>query len=138
MPDTKKQRIHDSEAARAAAKGATSAASAEAIAGSAAALLQAEHDAFWAKFAENVMNHIVWPAVWRGVIRTASKVHTDHPEWWYQGIVPILQHPDVFSLYYKGGKRMASRTWGYVCAQLACQNVAEQDAAGRATQVVCA
>ena len=134
MPDTKKQRIHDSEAARAAAKGATSAASAEATAGSAAALLQAEHDAFWAKFAENVMNHFVWPAVWRGVIRTASKVHTDHPEWWYQGIVPILQHPDVFSLYYKGGKRMASRSWGYVCAQLASHNFAEQDAAEPFTQ----
>ena len=84
------------------------------------------------------MNHFVWPAVWRGVIRTATKVHTDHSEWWYKGIVPILQHPDMFSLYYKGGKRMASRTWGYVCAQLAFQNVAEQDAAGSATQVVCA
>ena len=80
------------------------------------------------------MNHFVWPALWRGVIRTASKVHTDHPEWWYQGIVPILQHPDVFSLYYKGGKRMASRSWGYVCAQLASHNFAEQDAAEPFTQ----
>ena len=73
IPDTKKHRIHDSEAARNAAQAAPLAASAEATAAADAAELKAQHDAFWAKFAENVMNHVVWPAVWAGHIRAAQK-----------------------------------------------------------------
>ena len=126
IPDTKKQRIHDSEAARAAAQAAPSAASAEAAAGSEAAQLKAEHDAFWAKFAENVMKHFVWPAVWKGVIRVAPKADRDNPTWWTEGIMPILKHTDVFSLYYKGGKKMARSSWFHVCAQLAIYNFAQQ------------
>ena len=79
MPDTKKQRIHDSEAARAAAQAAPSAASAE-------------------------MHHLVWPAVWAGVIRAAPREHIDNPQWWTDGILQILQHNDVYFLYYKGGQ----------------------------------
>ena len=90
MPDTKKKRIHDSEAARAAAQAAPSAASAEATAAADAAELKAQHDAFWAKFAENVMNHLVWPAVWAGVIRAAPREHIDNPQWWTEGILQIL------------------------------------------------
>ena len=98
IPDTKKQRIHDSEAARAAARAAPSAVSAEAAASEDAARVKAEHDAFWQTFAENVMKHLVWPAVWKGIIRVAPNSDRDSPPWWTEGILPIVHHSDVYSL----------------------------------------
>ena len=126
IPDTKKQRIHDSEAARAAAQAAPSAASAEAAASEDAARVQAEHDAFWQTFAENVMKHLVWPAVWKGIIRVAPNSDRDNPTWWSEGILPIVNHSEVFSLHWQGGKKMARHSWYHVCAVLATHNFADQ------------
>ena len=134
MPDTKKQRIHDSESARAAAQSAPSSASAEAKAAADAADSKAKYDAFWEKFAENVMTHLVWPAVWAGHIRAAPKASIDNPKWWVEGIAPILEHDDVYQLYYKGGKRKAKACWGHVCRELASHNFAEQEAPEPFTQ----
>ena len=79
IPDTKKQRIHDSEAARAAAQAAPSAPSAEAAASQDAAQIQSEMVAFWQTFAENVTKDLVWPAVWKGIIRCAPNPNRDNP-----------------------------------------------------------
>ena len=126
IPDTKKQRIHDSEAARAAARAAPSAVSAEAAASEDAARVQAEHDAFWQTFAENVMKHLVWPAVWKGIIRVAPNSDRDNPTWWSEGILPIVNHSEVFSLHWQGGKKMARHSWYHVCEVLATHNFADQ------------
>ena len=111
----KKQRIHDSESARAAAQSATSSSSAAASVFADAADSKAKYDALWQKFAEKVMQHFVWPAVWAGHITAAPKECIDNPRWWVDGITPILGHEDVYSLYYKGGKKKANGCWGHVC-----------------------
>ena len=94
----------------------------------------AKYDAFWEKFAENVMTHFVWPAEWAGHIRAAPKASIDNPKWWVEGIAPILEHDDVYQLYYKGGKRKAKACWGHVCRELASHNFAEQEAPEPFTQ----
>ena len=48
--------------------------------------------------------------------------------------MPILTHNDVYSLYYKGGKKMAKASWGHVCEELASHNFAEQEAPKPFTQ----
>ena len=110
-----KQRIHDSESARAAAQSATSLSSAAASIFADAADSNAKYDALWQKFAEKVMQHLVWPAMWAGHITAAPKECIDNPRWWVDGITPILGHEDVYSLYYKGGKKKANGCWGHVC-----------------------
>ena len=55
MPGSNKQRIHDSETARAAARAAHSAGSATAASSGDAAPDKSARDAFWQKFAENVI-----------------------------------------------------------------------------------
>ena len=111
----KQQRIHDSESARAASQSATSSSSAAASVLADAADSKAKYDALWQKFAEKVMQHFVWPAVWAGHIIAAPKECIDNPRWWVDGITPILGHEDVYSLYYKGGKKKANGCWGHVC-----------------------
>ena len=119
MPGANKQRIHDSETARAAARAAQSAGSATAASSADAAPETSARDAFWKTFAENVMQHLVWPAVRQGVIRVAPKSDRDNPEWWCEDIVPILEDPEVFLLHSEGGKKMARRSWYHVCEELA-------------------
>ena len=74
----KKQRIFDSESGRAASHLAT-AASAAASASAGAPDDDAEFDAFWAKVAENVMQHLVWPAAQSGHITSAPNENRDYP-----------------------------------------------------------
>ena len=126
IPDTKKQRIHDSQAARAAARPAASTVSAEAAASEDAARVHAEHDAFWQTFAENVMEYLVWPAVRKGIIRAAPNQDRDNPTWWTEDILPILNDPDVFSQHWQGGKRMARHSWYHVCEVLGTHNFAAE------------
>ena len=118
IPDDKRQRLQYSEPARAAAPASSAAGSeAEAASGNAASVWAKRHD-FWETFAENVMHHLVWPAVRKGVIRTAPMSHRQNPTWWTQGILPILDDPSVWSLYWLGGKRMARNSWYHVCDAL--------------------
>ena len=119
IPATDKQRLYDSEAARAVARAAQSASSATAASNGDAALVRDRRDAFWQTFAENVMQHLVWPAVWAGVIRVAPKSDRDNPPWWTLEILPILNDPDVGSLHWVGGNRMARKSWYHVCEVLA-------------------
>ena len=114
MPGTNKQRLHDSETARAAARAAQSTGSATAASSGDATADKSARDAFWQTFAENVMQHLVWPAVWQGVIRVAPKSDRDNPAWWTEDILPILEDPEVFSLYWEGGKRKARHSWYHV------------------------
>ena len=119
IPVTNKQRLHDSETARAAARVAQSAGSATAASSGDAAPVRDRGDAFWQTFAENVMQHLVWPAVWAGVIRVAPKSDRDNPPWWTREVLPILNDPEVGSLHWVGGNRMARKSWYHVCEVLA-------------------
>ena len=83
-----------------------------------ASLARALRDAFWQTFAENVMLHLVWPAVWQGVIRFAPIANKDNPDWWAEGVLPILNDPAVWSLHWLGGKKMARQSWYHVCRVL--------------------
>ena len=58
IPETKKLRIYDSQAARAGAQAAAASPSGAAAAVEDAAQVQAAHDAYWQTFAENVMEHL--------------------------------------------------------------------------------
>ena len=109
IPGTKKQRIFDSQAARAAAQAAPSSASAQAAAAQDAAQIQAEHDAFWQTFAENVMKHLVWPQVWKGIIRSAPNPQRDDPPWWKEGILHIIIHSDILPYLHCKGRRNSHR-----------------------------
>ena len=120
IPGTQKQRIYHSQAARAAAQAATSSASGQAAASQDAAQIHAEHDAWWQTFAENVMKHLVWPQVCKGIIRSAPNPERDNPPWWKEGILPIINGQDILQyLHWKGGKRMARHSWYHVCDVLA-------------------
>ena len=124
FPATKKQRIFDSESGRAASHPATAAASAS----SNAPDDDAECEAFWAKFVENVMKHIVWPVVHAGHITSAPNEHRDNPELWCEDIAPILADARVFLLYWKGGKERARGSWSHVCRELATHPSERQEA----------
>ena len=84
-----------------------------------AATAKAARDVFWQTFAENVMQHLVWPAVKQGVIRVAPRSDRDNPDWWSQDILPILEDSAVWSLYWLGGKKMSRNSWYHVCEVLA-------------------
>ena len=88
-------------------------------------------EAFWKVFADDVMEHLVWPAVHKGHINAAPKADVDHPEWWERGIFPILEHPRVYMLHVTGGKKAATSCWTFVCDQLA-NHVFVEAAAGEA------
>ena len=118
LPAAIKRRVYDSETVTAAARAAQSAGSPTASSSADAAPDKSERDAFRHTFAENVMEHLVWPAVRHGVIRVAPNDTRDNPSWWIDGIVPILNHPEVFSLYYEGGKILAKNSWYHVCEVL--------------------
>ena len=113
FPATSKDRIFWSEL------GCAVAASASASMSATAAKDDVESEAFWSRFAENVMHHLVWPAVLAGEITQAPKAHVDNPTWWTEGIAPILEDERVYSLHWKGGKRKAKSCWTHVCAELA-------------------
>ena len=88
-------------------------------------------EAFWKVFADDVMEHLVWPAVHKGHINAAPKADVDPPEWWERGILPILEHPRVYMLHITGGKKAATSCWTFVCDQLA-NHVFVEAAAGEA------
>ena len=46
-------------------------------------------EAFWTVFADDVMEHRVWPAAQKGHINAAPKAHVDNPEWWTHGILSL-------------------------------------------------
>ena len=80
---------------------------------------RALRDAFWKTFAEKVMQHLVHPAVLKGIIRVAPKAYKENPAWWVESILPVLNDPAVWTLYWLGGKRMAKHSWYHVCEVLA-------------------
>ena len=120
IPETKKQRIYDSQAARARAQAAAASPSGAVAAAEDAAQVQAAHDAYWQTFAENVMEHLVWPQVRAGIIREAPHPIRHSPPWWDQGIRPIINAQDILQYFnWKGGFRMARNSWYHVCDVLA-------------------
>ena len=74
------------------------------------------------------MQHIVWPAVRSGHITSAPNEHRDNPEWWCEGIAPILADDRVFKLYWRGGKKRARGSWSHVCRELATHRFERQEA----------
>ena len=74
-----------------------------------------DEEAFWLKFAGNVMEQLVRPALRAGEITKAQKAHADNPTWWTFGIVPILVNDRVYQLHWKGSKKKAKRCWTCVC-----------------------
>ena len=89
FPPTSKDWIFWSELARAAARSEASA-SASASTSAAAANDEDEFAAFWLRFDDNVMQHLVWPAVRAGEITQPPRAQVDNPKWWTDGIAPIL------------------------------------------------
>ena len=87
-----------------------------------------ESAAFWSRFAENVMHHLVWPAVRAGEITQAPNALVDNPTWWTEGIAPILEDERVYSLHWKGSKRKAKSCWTHVCAELGPHDFARVEA----------
>ena len=118
IPPTSKDPSSSSELARASTQCQASAA-ASASASAAAGNDDDQFAAFWSRFDENVMQHLVWPAVLAGEITQAPKPHRDNPTWWTDGIAPIFEDERVYSLHWKGGKRKAKSCWTHVCAELA-------------------
>ena len=97
----------------------------------------AAEDAFWKVLADDVMEHLVWPAVRKCCIHAAPGADVEYPEWWERGILPILQHPRVYMLHCTGCKKAEGSCWTFVCEQLA-NHVFVQAAAGEAfTQKTC-
>ena len=68
-----------------------------------------ESAAFWSRFAQNVMHHLVWPAVRAGEITQAPNALVDNPTWWKEGIAPIFEDERVYMLHWKGGRRSGRR-----------------------------
>ena len=118
IPPTSKEQSSSSEVARASTQWEASA-PASASASAAAGKEEDEFAAFWLLFDDNVMKHLVWPAVRAGEITEAPHEVRGNPTWWRDGIAPILQDSRVYKLYYKGGKKKANRCWTRVCAELA-------------------
>ena len=118
FPPTSKDRIFWSELARATARSEASA-SASASTSAAAGNDEDEFAAFWLRFDDNVMQHLVWPAVRAGEITQPPKAQLDNPTWWTDGIAPILEDERVYKLYWRGGKKKATNCWTHVCAVLA-------------------
>ena len=104
FPPTSKDRIFWSELARAATQFEASA-SASASMSAAAANDEDEFAAFWLRFDDNVMHHLVWPAVRAGEITQPPMAQLDNPTWWTDGIAPILEDERVYKLYWRGARR---------------------------------
>ena len=118
IPPTSKDPSSSSELARASTQCQASAA-ASASASAAAGNDDDQFAAFWSRFDENVMQHLVWPALLAGEITQAPQAHVDNPTWWTNGIAPILEDERVYTLYWRGGKKKAKSCWTHVCAVLA-------------------
>ena len=118
IPLTSKEQSSSSGVARASTQWEASA-PASASASAAAGTEEDEFAAFWLLFDDNVMKHLVWPAVRAGEITKAPHEVRGNPSWWRDGIAPILQDSRVYRLYYKGGKKQANKCWTRVCAELA-------------------
>ena len=67
----------------------------------AAANDEVEFEAFWSRFEDNVMQHLVWPAVRAEEITTAPKAHVHNPKWWTDVILQILEDERVYMLHWK-------------------------------------
>ena len=118
LPHTSKDRIFWSELARAAAQFKASP-SASASVSAAAANDEDEFAACWLRFDDNVMQHLVWPALRAGEITQPPKAQVDNPTWWTDGIAPILEDERVYQLHWRGRKKKATNCWTHVCAELA-------------------
>ena len=108
IPPTSKDPSSSSELARASTQCQASA-PASASASAAAGNDEDQFAAFWSRFDENVMQHLVWPALLAGEITQAPQAHVDNPTWWTDGIVPILENERVYKLHWKGSKKKAKR-----------------------------
>ena len=89
IPPTSKDPSSSSELARASTQCQASA-PASASASAAAGNDEDQFAAFWLRFAENVMQHLVRPAVLAGEITQPPKAHVENPTWWTDGIAPTL------------------------------------------------
>ena len=89
IPLTSKEQSSSSEVARASTQWEASA-PASASASAAAGKDEDEFAAFWLLFDDNVMNHLVWPAVRAGEITEPPHELRGNPSWWRDGIAPIL------------------------------------------------
>ena len=118
IPPTSTDPIFSSELARAATQFEASA-SASASVSAAAANDEDEFAACWLRFDDNVMQHLVWPAVRAGEITQPPKAQVDNPTWWTDGITQILEDERVYKLHWRGGTKKAKRCWTHVCAELA-------------------
>ena len=118
IPPRSKDPSSSSELARASTQCQASA-PASASASAAAGNDEDEFAAFWLRFDDNVMHHLVWPAVRAGEITQPPKAQLDNPTSWTDGIAPILEDERVYKLYWRGGKKKANNCWTHVCAVLA-------------------
>ena len=66
-------------------------------------------EAFWSVFGDDVMEHLVWPAVRAGAITQPPRAQVDNPKWWTDGIAPSLEDERVYMLHWKGGRRSGRR-----------------------------
>ena len=85
-------------------------------------------EAFWSVFGDDVMEHLVWPAVRAGAITQPPRAQVDNPTWWTDGIAPILEDERVYMLHWKGGKKKARSCWTFVCEQLAGHDFVQPEA----------
>ena len=118
IPPTSKDQIFSSELARAATQFEASA-SASASVSAAAANDEDEFAACWLRFDDNVMQHLVWPALRAGEITQPPNAQLENPKWWADGIAPILEDDRVYMLHWKGREKIARSCWTFVCEQLA-------------------
>ena len=118
IPPTSKDPSSSSELARASTQ-CEAPAAASASASAAAGNDDVQFAAFWSRFDENVMQHLVWPALLAGEITQPPKAHVENPAWWTDGIAPIVSHELVYTLHWRGGKKKAKSCWTHVCAVLA-------------------
>ena len=118
LPPTSKDPSSSSELARA-SRQCEASAPASASASAAAGNDEDQFAAFWSRFDENVMQHLVWPALLAGEITQPPKAHVENPAWWTDGIAPIVSHELVYTLHWRGGKKKAKSCWTHVCEVLA-------------------
>ena len=118
LPPTSKDPSSSSELARA-SRQCEASAPASASASAAAGNDEVEFAASCSRFDENVMQHLVWPALLAGEITQPPKAHVENPTWWTDGIAPIVSHELVYTLHWRGGKKKAKSCWTHVCEVLA-------------------
>jgi hypothetical protein len=106
-PAPDKQRIYDSEIARAGAQAC----------GSTKPNMQDPDSQAWDEFDAKVMQHLIWPAVLAGKITSAPKASIDSPEWWSK-MLPILEDEKVYGMFSKGGKKRSRMCWDHICCVL--------------------